>query len=89
MKLGWGKIIWKGKGINEIGIREDNGKKVIDVNPEYFRPSEVSSLIGDPSLAKEKLLWEPQTNLEELIEEMIANEITEARKLKGLKCHNN
>ena len=74
IKLGWGKIIWKGKGIDEIGIREDTGQKVIDINPTYFRPSEVSSLIGDPSLAKEKLLWEPRTTLEELIEEMITYE---------------
>ena len=89
LKLGWGKIIWKGKGINEIGLREDNGEKVININPKYFRPSEVSSLLGDPSLAKEKLSWEPRTNLEELIEEMISNEMKEANKLKDLKCHNN
>ena len=89
LKLGWGKIIWKGKGINEIGLREDTGEKVININPKYFRPSEVSSLLGDPSLAKEKLSWEPRTNLEELIEEMISNEMKEANKLKDLKCHNN
>ena len=89
LKLGWGKIIWNGKGINEIGLREDTGEKVININPKYFRPSEVSSLLGDPSLAKEKLSWEPRTNLEELIEEMINNEKEEANKLKDLKCHNN
>ena len=82
LKLGWGKIIWKGKGINEIGLREDTGEKVININPKYFRPSEVSSLLGDPSLAKEKLSWEPRTNLEELIEEMISNEMKEAKNLK-------
>ena len=89
LKLGWGKIIWKGKGINEIGLREDTGEKVININQKYFRPSEVSSLLGDPSLAKEKLSWEPRTNLEELIEEMINNEVKEVNKLKDLKCHNN
>ncbi len=89
LKLGWGKIIWKGKGINEIGLREDTGEKVININPKYFRPSEVSSLLGDPSLAKEKLSWEPRTNLEELIEEMISYEMEEANKLKDLKSHNN
>ncbi len=89
LKLGWGKIIWKGKGINEIGLRKDTGEKVININPKYFRPSEVSSLLGDPSLAKEKLSWEPRTNLEELIEEMISNEMKEANKLKDSKCHNN
>ena len=85
LKLGWGKIIWNGKGINEIGLREDTGEKVININPKYFRPSEVSSLLGDPSLAKEKLSWEPRTNLEELIEEMISNEMKEANKLKSSK----
>ena len=81
-KLGWGKIIWKGQGSDEIGIREDTGQRVIDINPKYFRPSEVSSLIGDPSLAKEKLSWEPKTNLEELIEEMIIYEKGVSNKIR-------
>ena len=84
-KLGWGKIIWKGKGISEVGIREDNNKKVIDIDPKYFRPAEVSSLIGDPRLAKEKLLWEPQTTLDELIEEMIKHEKEQVKAMNNKK----
>ncbi len=82
-KLGWGKIIWQGKGTSEVGIREDNKKKVIDIDPQYFRPAEVSSLIGDPKLAKEKLLWEPQTTLDELIEEMIEHEKAQVNSMKN------
>ena len=76
-KLGWKKdknkpgIIWKGNGLNEIGIRVDTGATVVKVDKSYFRPSEVEELRGDPKKAFEKLGWMPDTTLEELIDEMI------------------
>ena len=76
-KLGWKKdknqpgIIWKGKGINEIGVRYDTGDTVVKVDKMYFRPSEVEELKGDPTKAFEKLGWVPDTTLEELIDEMV------------------
>ena len=76
-KLGWKKdknkpgIIWKGKGINEIGVRYDTGDTVVKVDKMYFRPSEVEELKGDPTKAFEKLGWIPDTTLEELIDEMV------------------
>ena len=85
-KLGWGtekngpSIIWEGEGLNEKGIRPDNGEIVIKIDSRYFRPSEVDSLLGDSNKAKEKLGWEPKFSLEELISEMIINDKEEAKK---------
>ncbi len=73
--LGWKEIIWEGKGINEIGIRSDNGEVVVKVDPSYFRPTEVETLLGDASLAEKLLNWKSSTSLEELVEEMIINDM--------------
>ncbi len=69
--LNWRGICWENEGLNEIGRRKDNGQIVIKIDPKFFRPSEVETLLGDPSLAKQKLGWEPSTSLKELIQEMI------------------
>ncbi len=79
-ELNWGKIIWEGKGINEIGKREDNGKVVIKVKSDYFRPSEVESLLGNPQKALKNLNWQPTRTINDLIKEMIDNDIIEAKK---------
>ena len=84
--LGWNDgnskngIVWEGQGLNEIGRRADNGKIVIRIDPRYFRPTEVQTLLGNPSKAKEMLGWEPSITLEEIIEEMISNDLKEAKK---------
>ena len=64
------KIIWEGEGLDEIGIDKNTGRKVIDVNPKYFRPAEVETLLGDATKAKEKLGWEPKTSFKQLVEDM-------------------
>ena len=85
-KLGWNSnkkgpsIIWEGEGLNEIGIRPDNGKAVIKIDSRYFRPSEVDRLIGDSKKAQEKLGWKPKYKLDELISEMIVHDREEAKK---------
>ena len=79
-ELQWGSIIWEGKGLDEIGRREDTNEVVIKVDERYFRPCEVASLIGDPKLAKEKLGWEPKITLEELVSEMVKVDKEEAQK---------
>ncbi len=79
-ELQWGAIIWEGKGLDEIGRREDTNEVVIKIDKRYFRPSEVASLIGDPKLAKEKLGWEPKITLEELVAEMVKFDKEEAQK---------
>ena len=82
--LGWGNgsdpIIWEGSGLNEIGKRSDNGKTVIKVDKRYFRPAEVERLLGDATKAKTKLGWEPTITLEELVEEMIKVDKSNAQK---------
>ena len=90
LEIGWGQgkneaIIWKGEGLEEVGIRSDNGKVVIKIDPRYFRPTEVETLLGDPSKAKKKLGWTPQISLKELISEMIKNDSQEAKKEKLLR----
>ncbi len=63
-------LIWKGKGVNEKGIDKNTGKTVIEIDPEYFRPSEVDVLLGDYSKAKKELGWEPKVKFEKLVEIM-------------------
>ena len=78
--LGWGEIEWIGKGLDEIGKRKDNDQIVIRIDPRYFRPSEVETLLGDPSKAHEKLGWKTTTTLEELVIEMVNKDKEEAAK---------
>ena len=68
------EVIWKGKGINEVGINKGNGKTIIKVNPKYFRPTEVESLLGDYKKAKTILGWKPKITFEELVKDMCKNE---------------
>ncbi len=75
IKLGWGGIYWQGNGLDEIGIRRDTNEIVIRVDKRYFRPSEVSSLLGDASKAKKELGWKPSIKIEELITEMITSDL--------------
>ena len=85
ISLGWGGIDWKGEGINEIGRRADTGEIVVKVDPNYFRPSEVETLLGDPSQAQIDLGWESSTTLEQLVDEMIMIDLAEAKNIIKLK----
>ena len=78
--LGWGGIRWEGEGVNEIGKRIDNHQVVIRIDPNYFRPSEVNQLLGDPANAKIKLGWTPTSNLEDLAKEMLNHDLALAKK---------
>jgi GDPmannose 4,6-dehydratase len=64
------KIEWMGDGLNEVGYDWNTKKVVIRVDPKYFRPAEVETLLGDASKAKEKLGWEPKTSFKQLVEDM-------------------
>ncbi len=74
-------IIWKGKGKNEIGINQSNGKILIKIDPRYYRPLEVPKLIGDFTKAKRLLKWKPKMNLEKLISEMVKSDLTNISKI--------
>ena len=63
-------IEWKGEGIEEEGVDKTTGRSIIKVSDKYFRPTEVDSLLGDASKAKEKLGWEPKTTFKQLVEDM-------------------
>lgn len=79
-ELGWGAINWDGEGLEEVGRRADTGAVVVRIDPRYFRPAEVETLLGDPSRAHQRLGWQPTTTLEELVAEMIATDREEAKK---------
>ena len=86
---------FSGKGLNEIAtvtdIQGDNapaikvGDIIVNVNPKYFRPTEVETLLGDPTKAKEKLGWVPEITLEEMIKEMVATDLNNAKRNVLLK----
>jgi GDPmannose 4,6-dehydratase len=65
------EIVWQGDGVDEIGKDAKTGDVLVEIDPRYFRPTEVDLLIGDPSKAKEKLGWEAKIELEELVSEMV------------------
>ena len=63
-------IEWKGEGLDEVGIDTNTGKEVVRVDPKYFRPAEVETLLGDATKAKVELGWEPKISFDQLIEDM-------------------
>ena len=76
------ELEWQGEGINEKGIDKATGKSLVEVDPQYFRPSEVEQLLGDPTKAKEKLGWNPRkTSFEELVRIMVEHDIKFVKKL--------
>ena len=64
------KIVWEGKGLDEVGINKNTGKPIIRVDSKYFRPAEVETLLGDASKAKENLGWGPKISFKQLVEDM-------------------
>lgn len=68
-------IEWKGKGLEEKGIDKKTGKIIIEIDPEYFRPTEVDLLLGDPSKAKKVLGWEAKTKFKDLVKVMIESDL--------------
>ena len=91
VQLGWARtsggaaIRWEGEGVHEIGRRADTGAVVVRIDPRYFRPAEVETLLGDPSKARDRLGWTPTTTLEELVAEMVAADKEEAAKEATLR----
>ena len=82
--LGWGELEWSGQGVQEIG-RRNCGNVVVRVDSRYYRPTEVDSLLGDASKARNKLGWAPTSTLEELVLEMVEVDQEHARKDAILK----
>jgi GDPmannose 4,6-dehydratase len=72
------EIVWQGNGVDEIGLDAKTGKTLVEIDPNYFRPTETDLLIGDPTKAKEKLGWEAKIRLEELVSEMVGAALEKA-----------
>lgn len=71
---------WKGEGVDEKGYDKATGKCLVEVDPRYFRPTEVETLLGDPTKAKEKLGWVPKITLEEMVTEMVEHDLMIAKR---------
>lgn len=90
-------LSFEGKGVEEKGIvkavKGDNapgvkpGDVIVAVDPRYFRPAEVETLLGDPSKAYKKLNWKPETTLQQMVKEMVENDLRDAKKHVLLKSH--
>jgi GDPmannose 4,6-dehydratase len=74
------KIEWQGQGIDECGIDRVTGNTIIRIDPRYFRPTEVDSLLGDASKARAELGWQPKISFEELVEEMVREDLALAER---------
>src|ERR1700760_1579183 len=72
-------IEWRGEGIEETGIDKTTGKAVVRIDPTYFRPTEVDFLIGDASKARQTLGWEPRTSFRQLVKDMVAGDLEDAK----------
>lgn len=73
-------LVWKGKGVKEVGIDKKRNKTIIEIDPSYFRPKEVDYLLGDASKAKRLLNWKPKINFIKLVEIMLKNDFDLAKK---------
>ena len=71
---------WRGSGVDEHGIDTKSGKTVVKVDPRYFRPTEVDTLLGDSSKAREKLGWKPEATFSSLVKDMVAADLELARR---------
>ncbi|TCD46994.1 GDP-mannose 4,6-dehydratase [Chlorobium sp. N1] len=89
-------IRWEGKGKEEVGVVASTGEQgsgpgvgsvVVRIDPRYFRPSEVETLLGDPAKAKDELGWIPEVALDEMVEEMVAHDLDQAKRHALLRAN--
>lgn len=74
------RVAWHGKGLDEHAVDESTGKTVVRIDPRYFRPTEVDTLLGDPSKARRQLGWKPEVSFAQLVEEMVATDLVLAER---------
>ncbi|CAG0962895.1 GDPmannose 4,6-dehydratase [Methylophilaceae bacterium] len=79
-------IDWQGQGVDEKGY-DDKGNCIVQVDPRYFRPTEVETLLGDPTKAKQKLGWAPKISFDELVSEMVREDYKSAQRDELVKKH--
>ncbi len=74
------RIVWRGSGVDEIGVDETSGRTLVRVDPRYYRPTEVDTLLGDPSKARAKLGWVAEVEFPALVAEMVAADLDIAKR---------
>ena len=74
------KLRWEGSGAEETATDENSGEVIVRIDPRYYRPTEVESLLGDPSKAKSKLGWQPEVSFAELVREMVESDLKLAER---------
>ena len=79
-------VAWHGDGVSETGV-DAQGRTIVRIDPRYFRPTEVETLLGDPTKAREKLGWQPRTSFEELVAEMVREDLKSAERDHLVKQH--
>jgi GDPmannose 4,6-dehydratase len=79
-------VSWRGEGVDCKG-HDQHGKCIVAVDPRYFRPTEVETLLGDPGKAKRKLGWVPKTSFRQLVEEMVREDLKTAERDELIKRH--
>jgi GDPmannose 4,6-dehydratase len=81
------ELAWEGEDIDEKGYDRETGECVVEIDPRYYRPTEVDLLLGDAERAREKLNWNPSTSLEEMTREMVEKDLTQAREEIAVREH--
>src|ERR1700738_4061688 len=81
------KVRWEGHGVDERGYNAETGKCIVAIDPRYFRPAEVETLLGDASKAKRQLGWVPQTSFRDLVSEMMREDLKLAERDELVKKH--
>jgi GDPmannose 4,6-dehydratase len=79
------QLHWEGEGVNEVGYAD--GKVIVRIDPRYFRPTEVETLLGDPTKAKQKLGWTPEITAQQMCAEMVAADLAQAKQHALLKAN--
>jgi GDPmannose 4,6-dehydratase len=74
------ELDWNGQEEREVGLDRSNGNELVAVDPQYYRPTEVETLLGDPAKAHQKLGWQPKVGLEDLVKEMVAADLDTAKR---------
>ncbi len=81
------KVRWEGHGVDEKGYNAETGQCIVAIDPRYFRPAEVETLLGDASKAKRQLGWVPQTSFRDLVSEMMREDLKLAERDELVKKH--
>jgi GDPmannose 4,6-dehydratase len=77
------RIEWRGAGVTETGVEAATGRVLVEIDPRYFRPTEVMQLLGDPSKARKKLGWQHRTSFDTLVQEMVRDDLALMRKVQA------